>query len=248
LLNEGPLLVMVARLRDAVAFGCEEGYTSLVYGGDCAVLLGCLAGARGVLGEIGLVSVDGHDDAYRLEDSPDGQAADSEIALALGLTGANAPRALRELLPLVRPEHLAMLGPRRANDRLQGGYPSLAETVGQELFYRSDLQLRDEGCGTAGRAAVARVSGLASGAPGRARPYWLHVDLDVLDSAAFPAQDFLAPGGLSRVELVELVDGVLAGRGCCGVSITVYNPALDPDRIVGRLVVEFIARLALRLK
>ncbi len=74
LLNEEALLLLVRRLRDAVGYGLSEDATPMVYGADCAVLLGALAGARDALGEVGLVFVDGHEDAFDLETSPDGQA------------------------------------------------------------------------------------------------------------------------------------------------------------------------------
>jgi len=46
LLNEEALLLLVRRLRDAVGYGLGEDATPVVYGADCAVLLGALAGAR----------------------------------------------------------------------------------------------------------------------------------------------------------------------------------------------------------
>ena len=44
LLNEEALLLLVRRLRDAVGHGLSEDATPFVYGADCAVLLGALAG------------------------------------------------------------------------------------------------------------------------------------------------------------------------------------------------------------
>ena len=100
------LVVMVRRLADAVAYACDEGYAAIVYGGDSAVLLGCLAGA----GEKGGVVRAGRRERQRARGahraSPDGAAAGSAVSLALSsapvdgeVTGARR----RDLLPGLRP-------------------------------------------------------------------------------------------------------------------------------------------------
>ena len=95
------------------------------------------------------------------------------------------------------------------------------------------------------RAAAGAGEELRAGLPGaRAGRWWLHVDLDVLSAAAFPAQDFVSPGGLSWQELLEVVTAALAVRGCCGVSLVGYDPELDPERVVARLIVDLAERLA----
>lgn len=249
LLNEEALLVMVRRLRDAVGFGLGEDAVPVVYGADCAVLLGALPGARDALGEVGLVFVDGHEDVLDLERSPGGRAAGSELALALGLTGTDAPVPLRELLPLVRAERLALLGPRDRQELAALGQPSLRERLGDWLSFASDDELRANGFAACGREAAIVAAGggedLRAGKPGvQAGRWWLHVDLDVLGAGAFPMQDFLSPGGLSWQELLELASAALGVRGCCGVSLVGYDPELDSERLVGRLIVDFVERLA----
>jgi arginase len=249
LANEEALLLLVRRLRDAVGYGLSVDATPLVYGADCAVLLGALAGARDVLGEVGLVFVDGHEDAVSLETSPDGRADRSALALAVGLGGVRAPGLLRELLPLVRAERLALLGPRDRQELAALGQPSLLERADGRLSFHSDHGLRAAGAAACGREAALVAAGageeVRAGLPGaRAGRWWLHVDLDVLSAAAFPAQDFVSPGGLSWQELLEVVTAALAVRGCCGVSLVRYDPVIDAERVVARLVVDLAERLA----
>lgn len=65
----------------------------LIYGADCAVLLGAIPALRDVHGQAGLLFIDGHEDATTMEMSPDGEAANMEIALLLGphrIAGARA--------------------------------------------------------------------------------------------------------------------------------------------------------------
>jgi len=252
LMNEAALLLLLRRLRDAVGYGLGEDATPVVYGADCAVLPGALAGARGALGEVGLVFVDGHEDALGLEASPDGRADRSALALALGLAGERLPAPLGELPQLVCAGRLALLGPRDRQELAALGQPSLRDRLGEGLRIVSDEELRAAGCAAAGREAALVAAGggedLRAGRPGaRAGRWWLHVDLDVLSAAAFPAQDFYSPGGLSWGELLEVVTAALGVRGCCGVSLVGYDPELDGERVVARLIVDLTERLAVLL-
>jgi arginase len=249
LLNEEPLIVMTRRLRDAVGYGLAEGAIPVVYGADCAVLLGALAGARDALGEIGLMSVDGHEDLLDLGRSPDGRASGSVLALVLGLTGESAPTPLRELLPLARAERLALLGQRQRQELAEPALASLRERPGRMAFRASADEVRAAAPAACGREGALVAAGadddLRAGRPGaRAGRWWLHIDLDVLDAGAFPALDYLAPGGLSWQQLLTLVSAALGVRGCCGVSLVAYDPELDPDLVAGRLLVDFADRLA----
>ena len=56
--------------------------------------------------------------------------------------------------------------------------------------------LRDRGLAEARAAARDQLSAAA----GR---YWVHLDVDVLDELAFPAPDYLMPGGLTVAELAQ---------------------------------------------
>ena len=235
--DENSLQVMTARLRDAVSFACAEDYVPIVYATDRAVLLGGLAGARDVFGQVGLLFVGEHTGAGEADASADGHAAGRELVLALGVAGESAPEPLRELLPLVRPERLVV------------------------LVSRDAAELRERGFG----ARAAEAAAVAAGAPGAgdsaaARPaerrvysrdfgrWWLHLDVGALVSGSMPAPGTLAPGSLSWAELTELASSALKVRGCCGVSLVVCSPELDPERIAARATVEFVERLATQLR
>lgn len=61
-------------------------------------------------------------------------------------------------------------------------------------------------------------------------PVYLHIDLDVLDPEAFPAQ-FPAPGGLSAEKLFDLMEAVAADCELVGMEITAYE---SPDDTLER--------------
>ena len=59
--------------------------------------------------------------------------------------------------------------------------------------------------------------------------FWLHLDVDVLDQAAFPATDYLMDDGLSLTELKALMGPLASSPGLIGCDITCFNPEKDPD-------------------
>ena len=74
-------------------------------------------------------------------------------------------------------------------------------------------------------------------------PFWLHLDVDVLDEEAFPATDYLMPGGISLAELDELLAPLLASEALIGASVACFNPEKDPGGACGRALVDILAGL-----
>src|SRR5918999_4257323 len=232
LLNERALGHLVTATREAVAGALDRGRLPLLVGGDCPVLLGALAAARDDDRDPGLLSVDGHEDAWPPERSGTGEASDSEVAIALGrVPGPPAP--LDDLVPLLTPEKVAILGPRDRRELDQAGVASLDGAV---ALFSDDVGVRASGAAASAREAVATLAaGLSS--------FWLHVDLDVLRTDHFPAADYLQPGGLTWNELLEIAALALADTRCFGCSVVIYNPELDPERKSAVRVVRFVSQL-----
>jgi arginase len=236
LLNERALLEMVDLLGGRVRAALALGRFPLLYGADCAVLLGAVPALAEVLGDAGLVFIDGHEDATPMERSSSGEAANMEVAFLLGLTGQQAPEPLRRAVGVLRPEAIAMLGMRDERYRREVAVPTVADRV--RLRPATDLH---EDPATAGRQAAEQVAARASG-------WWLHIDLDVLDREAFSAcgaaSDDSMPGGLSWAELGALASSALGAGGAGGWSLGVYNPDLDPERRAAQRIVSFVADVA----
>jgi len=228
LLAEEALVSMVVATREVVSGIMAAGDSPIVLGGDCPVLLGGLAAARQRHGTVGLLLVDGHQDAYPPHASLSGEAADCEVYLALGLPTEGLPEPLRA--PLVEPRQVTMLGPRDRATIARDGVASLEDRVA----LHSDVELIVRGPGAvAGSAARDLVE--------EAPVWWLHTDLDVLSTEALGAVDYPQPGGLSWDQLTEVVTAALRVGGCAGWSVTIYNPDLDPDGAAARRIVEFVA-------
>ena len=225
MLAEESLVSMIAAVDRAIGAAWTQRRFPLVLGGDCPVLIGALAAGRAAFGDIGLLFVDGHEDAWPPKTSPTGEAADMEIGLALGTTAATLPGELASILPLVRPEAIAMLGPRDAEELEHFDVPSLRGSV----WFRSDDELTERDSALALDHVVAA-----------ANRFWLHVDLDVLATSAMSAVDYPQPGGLSWGRLGEITTRALANPGCVGWSVVVYNPDLDADRTDAHRIVHYI--------
>ena len=226
----------VQALTRAVRLQASEitagGGLPFLVGGCCTLLPGALAGARDVLGQVGLAYLDGHLDTYDGQTSPTGEAADMPVSVIAG----NGPDDWSADVgaPLVGPDQLALLGPR---DRAE------AETLGavlpEDCGLRPELspaQLRERGLSAAGQDAADRLSQ----AGGR---YWLHLDVDVLSEDVFPATDYLMPGGLNLAELRDLMEPLTRGPGLAGLSLGCYNPGKDADGSGARAVVDLFNHL-----
>lgn len=234
LVGLGGVLSTTDALRRAVAGLVGAGDRPFVLGGCCTLLPGALAGARDVLGSVGLVYVDGHLDFYDGLTSPTGEAADMPIAVVLG-DGPEpwvervapvpiTPAGSIAILGYHDPDELADLGEQLARNRQAGLIDADAATI------------RRDGPAATATAALAR---LHQGAD----RVWLHVDLDVLDQAVFPATDYLMSGGLDWDELVELLGPVANDPGLVGWSISCYNPEKDAGGADGRAIVTAMERL-----
>ena len=77
-----------------------------------------------------------------------------------------------------------------------------------------------------------------------ANAFWLHVDLDVLDSELFEAVDYPQRGGLDWETLDRLAAAAAADPRCRGASVVIYNPDLDPTGRRAADVIDFTCRLA----
>lgn len=225
LLAEDALASMVTDTAAALDDAWSAGEMPVVIAGDCPALLAPLIAAK-TRGGAGLVFIDGHEDAWDPGTGPTGEAADSEIGLALGLVAG--PAGLPGL-PCLRPEHLVVLGPRDQDEIAEAGQPSIRGRVPR---YLSAAQLARE----AYSHNYTDVAGLvAAGAATAPAGWWCHVDLDVLATAELSAVDYPQPGGLSWAELERITAACLQVPGCLGASVVIYNPELDGGRAAARI-------------
>jgi arginase len=199
------VLATTAAVRAAVADAIGVGDRPLVLGGCCTLVPGALAGLRDAVGAHGVAYVDGHVDVYDGWASPTGEAADMPMAVAFGLGPQRWVDAAGG--PTTAPEDVVVLGARD---------PEEAEDV-------ADL--------IAGPLAAMTVRGPTelAGIAVPDKPFWIHLDVDVLDEREMPATDYLMPGGLGWEELAELLEPLCAAPTLAGLSLGCVNPEKDAD-------------------
>jgi arginase len=231
LLASADVLASTASIRGAVAATLAAGDRPFLLGGCCAELPGALAGARDDLGAlVGLAHLDGHLDLYDGETSTTGEAADMPISVALGI-GPEAWVAAAGGAAAV-PERTALIGFRDRAESVADGMRQPEDLVRAPLLYGAE-EVRARGLATAAAELTERLGG--------AGPFWLHLDVDVLDQAIFPATDYLQAGGFDWDELAALLTPLAASEALIGASLACYNPEKDPDLACGRRLVEALA-------
>jgi arginase len=226
------VLATTATVRAAVAATLAAEERPFLIGGCCAELPGALAGARDFLGApLGLAHVDGHLDLYDGETSTTGEAADMPISVALGIGPAAWVEAAGGATAI--PERTALVGFRDRAESIADGMRQPEDLVRPPLLYGAE-ELRGHGVCAAAADLAARLTA--------AGPFWLHLDVDVLDEAVFPATDYLQPDGLDWDELAAVLVPLLASEELIGLSLACYNPAKDPGLECGRRLVEALRR------
>jgi arginase len=230
---------MVDRVGERASRAVGLDRFPFVYGGDCTTLLGTIPALRSTA-PIGLLFVDGHEDTMPLDVSEDGEAANTEIGLLLGLTGRLLTGSLAERLPALRRDELAVLGPRDEQWRRRFNVGSLRDAG---VWFRDWRESGTDPVGQA-RSAVEHLRRATD-------RWWMHVDLDVLDPEEFASQGVPGgvdePDGLTWQALTRLLTATINEGGCVGWSIAIYDPDQDPSGSEAERIVQLIADVATAL-
>ncbi len=171
--------------------------------------------------------LDGHTDFWDLSKTSTGELSDSDLWLATG-HGPDVLANPEGLGPLVDPRACVIYGHRDRGDQLEMGSEDVYR---QPMLVRSLAEVRSAGIEDASHHATAFLAG--SGVD----QVWLHFDADCLDDALMPAVDWRVAGGMTPVEVVDLIRPLLEAGLLCGMDVTIYNPALDTsDLAAGRVL------------
>jgi arginase len=232
--NEEQVVIYSRSLAARVAAAVAHGHFALVLGGDCSIVLGCLLGVKRAANErIGLAYFDAHADFATPEESRTGSVASMGLALATG-RGETPLARLAGRRPLVDLQDVALIGRRDAGDAWYG-HMALAASPILDL---PDTELLTQPPGQLAAVALTRVA-----AP-EVQGFWIHLDADVLNPAVMFAVDSPEPGGPMPDELVSMLNPLVRHPHALGLSLSIYDPALDPDRSCARKLVRLLEALA----
>ena len=133
--------------------------------------------------------------------------------------------------PLVPDEQVVQIGER------EGRSPGFIwADVNDTAFNRIDVfDARERGAEAVVASALATVGQ-------KDWPFFLHFDVDVLDQAIMPAVDSPGSPGIDPDELRIILARLIADRRCAGMTVTIFDPDLDPDGSLAAWLVAFLRR------
>ncbi len=231
--NEAQVLRYSRALAERVAAATAHGRFALVLGGDCSIVLGCVLGATKTAGgPCGLVYVDAHADFATPEESRTGSVASMSLALVTG-RGDTPLARLAGRSALVDAGRVALIGRRDDRDAWYGH----AALSASPILDLPDRELLTQDLEKLSQAALDRVA-----APD-AQGFWVQLDADVLNPAYMSAVDSPEPGGPLPEELVTLLRPLVTHPRALGLSVTIYDPALDADRACARRLIRLVEGL-----
>lgn len=189
--------VLVAGRPAQLAALQAPGGPVLTIGGDCGVELVPVGVARYRYGPgLGVAWFDAHADLNTASSSPSGAFHGMVLRSLLGEGDPEFAAA-----PALERGHAVLIGTRAFD-------PAERDAVAAGLVRRAaggPAALRYAGVGGPAGLRSAGVEGPAALRSAGVERVYVHVDLDVLDPAAFPAVGCPEPGGLSVAELVEAI-------------------------------------------
>lgn len=219
--NQTAIVDHARRLSRRLTSILTEGHHPLVIGGDCSLLLG-VGLAMAQLPDPGLIHIDGHTDFRHPGNSRlCASVAGEDLAASVGLHWP-ALADIDARGPYFRAAKVAQVGCRDDDEHLD----EASSVLGAVMPARQAMDL--------GMTNVAKSIARVSGPSG----YWIQLDVDVLDPAWMPAVDSPAAGGLNPDQLIELISA-LAPKAA-GMSVTVFDPDLDPGGEHAALLVEIL--------
>ncbi len=232
LLNGHAMRAFNLALAGLVERALGLGRFPLVVGGDCAILLGALAGVRRA-GPVSLVHLDGHSD-FRHPGNYDpaaslGAVAGMDLALATGRGEALMTTWPGTAAPLVPDAQVVQIGER------EGRSPGFAwPDIGGTAITRMDVfEARRAGAS----AVLERTFATLDREPW---PFWVHFDVDVLDQAVMPAVDTPGSPGIDPEDVTAILRPLVSDPRCRGMTVTIFDPDLDPAGELARLLVRLL--------
>lgn len=210
------------KLAEHINNAFERDYFPVIVGGDCSILLACGL-ALGEHGSHGLLFIDGHTDFRHIGNTGKIEAAAGEdLAISVGLGDPRLTNLSGKGVNF-EPERVAALGARIDDEHL-------AELRKRSIFAAPSNLLMAEGQRTLSEALDIVTNST--------RGFWVHLDLDVVDSSEMFVADSPERGDISFSVLSDILSTVVSNSLCFGMDVTIYDPDLDPKEVCAKRIVE----------
>ncbi|MEN9935758.1 MAG: hypothetical protein RLZZ387_2337 [Chloroflexota bacterium] len=213
---------LLARLGTEVSRARRSGALPIVLGGDCTTSLGTIAGLLDPA-DTAIAWIDAHGDFNTPETTISGFLGGMPLASAVG-RGLEQLRVSAGLTATVPEGNVTLIGVRDL------------DPAEEALLAESDVAVV-RGVELAGGP---KALGRALGALGELSQLYLHVDIDVLDTAEAPGVDYPAADGLSLDVLRSLVERIAGMGNLAALALTAVNPERDPEGRTVRAALDVI--------
>jgi arginase len=213
----------------------KSGALVLVLGGDCAQVIGLLAGARRYYKHINLLWMDRDADLNTPASTPSGRIDGMVVAHIIGRGAPELVRFYSES-PLVREPDVLLFGLERVDPPEQ---EFLSKSPMRHLW-AADIQKKG-----AVKSALDALAHLHA----ESREFVLHLDTDIIAQEEFPAVNVPGSGGLRLEEVRLALRETLSQKTLLGLDVAQYNPERDPDGSSAQKLVDLLASaLSVRLE
>ena len=220
------IVPMSRRAAGAVSTSLQSGHFPLVLGGDHSLSIGSIRGAARIK-KLGVIWIDAHADFNTDETTPSGNIHGMPLAALCGFGDVRLSRLWDEVLPVVDPKRVAIVG---ARDLDPGEKVNLREAgvmvMGMEQIDRLGMVAAVE-------KAIERVSRNADG-------IYLSFDMDAMDPRHAPGVGTPVPAGLTQREAHVACELVGETGVLIGMDVVEVNAILDVQNQTGELAVEFV--------
>jgi len=220
------IVPMSRRAAGAVSMSLQSGHFPLVLGGDHSLSIGSIRGAARIK-KLGVIWIDAHADFNTDETTPSGNIHGMPLAALCGFGDVRLSRLWDEVLPVVDPKRVAIVG---ARDLDPGEKVNLREAgvmvMGMEQIDRLGMVAAVE-------KAIERVSRNADG-------IYLSFDMDAMDPRHAPGVGTPVPAGLTQREAHVACELVGETGALIGMDVVEVNAILDVQNQTGELAVEFV--------
>jgi arginase len=221
--NANGIAAYSKQLAKQVQEQVKNGKFPLVIGGDCSILIGCMLGLK-QLGDYGLFFIDGHTDFVMPHRSFTKGAAGMDLAIVTG-HGHDKLTDIQHQKPYVRESHVLAFGNR------YGAKEYVDEILDSDIHYEDLKSIRKKGM----QDIVNRFLSMVRDA--QLNGFWIHLDVDVLDSRMMPCVDSPQEDGMTYAELKSVLKLLLQSKLVSGINIGILDPDLDPS---GKYADEFV--------
>jgi arginase len=213
----------------------KSGALVLVLGGDCAQVIGLLAGARRYYKHINLLWMDRDADLNTPASTPSGRIDGMVVAHIIGRGAPELVRFYSES-PLVREPDVLLFGLERI------------DPPEQEFLSKSPLRhvwaadIQKKGAAKSAQDALAHLHT-------ESREFVLHLDTDIIAQEEFPAVNVPGDGGLRLEEVRAALREALSQKTLLGLDVAQYNPERDTDGSAAqKLVTLLVDALSVRVE